>query len=75
MPADRFKGPECRRRAVGSSSPVRFRTLLQDPKNLRSNLIDYLSKLSHTVADIFERFKFEGEVATLDEKDRLYLVV
>jgi type I restriction enzyme M protein len=49
--------------------------LLDDPDNLAANLVEYMSRFSSNVADIFERFKFENEVATMDEKDRLYIVV
>ena len=48
--------------------------LKKDPDGLRNNLIDYLSKFSSNI-DVFERFKFENEIATLDENNRLYIVV
>ena len=48
--------------------------LLSDPDGLRSNLIDYISRFSANI-DVFERFKLENEIATLAEKNRLYLVV
>lgn len=48
--------------------------LKSDPDGLRDNLIDYISRFSANV-DVFERFKFENEIATLDEKKRLYSVV
>lgn len=57
-----------------NTSEFDFAKLLADPEGLRSNLIDYISRFSSNI-DVFERFKFENEIATLDEKGRLYLVV
>jgi type I restriction enzyme M protein len=57
-----------------NTSEYDFAKLLQEPDQLRSNLIDYISRFSANI-DVFERFKFENELATLDEKGRLYLVV
>jgi type I restriction enzyme M protein len=57
-----------------NTSEYDFAKLLADPEGLRSNLIDYISRFSANV-DVFERFKFENEIATLHEKSRLYLVV
>lgn len=57
-----------------NTSEYDFAQLLAEPDQLRSNLIDYISRFSSNI-DVFERFKFENELATLDEKGRLYLVV
>lgn len=66
------------RRATGLSfyntSNFSFVNLLGDPDALRVNLRDYIEKFSANI-DVFDRFKFENELATLDEKDRLYMVV
>ncbi|WP_461666703.1 type I restriction-modification system subunit M [Gordonia sputi] len=56
-----------------NTSPYDFATLLEDPEGLRANLMDYVTSFSSNI-DVFERFKFENELATLDEKKRLYLV-
>lgn len=48
--------------------------LKKDPDGLRNNLIDYISKFSANI-DVFERFKFENEIATLEENNRLYIVI
>ncbi len=48
--------------------------LVADPDGLRANLVDYISRFSTNV-DVFERSKFENEIATLAEKNRLLLVV
>ncbi len=57
-----------------NTSEYDFAKLLAEPDQLRANLIDYISRFSANI-DVFERFKFENEIATLDEKGRLYLVV
>jgi len=57
-----------------NTSEYDFQGLLADPDGLRANLVDYLTKFSAEI-DVFERFKFENEIATLAEKNRLYLVV
>ncbi|MDX1879253.1 class I SAM-dependent DNA methyltransferase [Mycolicibacterium sp. 141076] len=60
--------------AFYNTSPFDFKLLLEDPEGLRANLMDYITGFSANI-DVFERFKFENELATLDEKNRLYLVV
>ena len=57
-----------------NTSEYDFAQLLAEPDQLRANLIDYISRFSSNI-DVFERFKFDNEIATLDEKGRLYLVV
>lgn len=59
--------------AFYNTSPFDFKLLLEDPEGLRANLMDYITGFSSNI-DVFERFKFENELATLDEKNRLYLV-
>ena len=56
-----------------NTSAFDFAKLLEDPEGLRANLMDYITGFSGNI-DVFERFKFENELATLDEKNRLYLV-
>jgi len=60
--------------ALHNTSPFDFKLLLEDPEGLRANLMDYITSFSSNI-DVFERFKFENELTTLDEKNRLYLVV
>ncbi|WP_326547407.1 class I SAM-dependent DNA methyltransferase [Mycolicibacterium sp. ND9-15] len=57
-----------------NTSEYDFQSLLAEPEGLRANLVDYLTKFSSNI-DVFERFKFENELATLEEKNRLFLVV
>lgn len=56
-----------------NTSAFDFARILEDPEGLRANLMDYITRFSANI-DVFERFKFENELATLDEKNRLYLV-
>ena len=56
-----------------NTSAFDFARLLEDPEGLRANLMDYITGFSANI-DVFERFKFENELATLDEKNRLYLI-
>ena len=56
-----------------NTSAFDFATLLADPEGLRANLMDYITGFSANI-DVFERFKFDNELATLDEKNRLYLI-
>ncbi|PZS31229.1 MAG: restriction endonuclease subunit M [Pseudonocardiales bacterium] len=58
-----------------NTSTYDLKSLLQDPDNLVSNLIEYTHKFSASVADIFDRFNFTAEITKLADKDRLYLVV
>ncbi|MFQ2879040.1 type I restriction-modification system subunit M [Mycobacterium kansasii] len=65
------------KRATGlnfyNTSAFDFAKLLEDPEGLRANLVDYITSFSANI-DVFERFKFDNELATLDEKNRLYLI-
>ena len=56
-----------------NTSAFDFAKLLEDPEGLRANLMDYITGFSGNI-DVFERFKFENELATLDEKNRLYQI-
>jgi type I restriction enzyme M protein len=56
-----------------NTSAFDFAKLLEDPEGLRANLVDYITGFSANI-DVFERFKFDNELATLDEKNRLYLI-
>ena len=57
-----------------NTSPWDFARLIKDPDGLQANLIDYLAGFSKSI-DIFERFRFENQIATLAEKNRLLIVV
>ncbi|MBS1905723.1 MAG: SAM-dependent DNA methyltransferase [Actinobacteria bacterium] len=57
-----------------NSTAWTFSRLVADPQGLKANLIDYIAGFSRAI-DVFERFKFEEQVAAMDESNRLLLVV
>ena len=56
-------------------SPLDFQKLKGDPDNVGQHLVTYIKGFSENVQRIFERFKFEEEIQTLEEANRLYQVV
>jgi type I restriction enzyme M protein len=66
------------RRATGLNffnvSPWNFSRLVGDPDGLAANLTDYIAGFSRNI-DVFDRFRFENQIATLAEKDRLLIIV
>ena len=61
--------------AFYNTSKYTFRSLLADADHLAQNLVTYLNGFSPVVRDIFQRFKFEAEIDTLNDTNRLYLVL
>ncbi len=58
-----------------NTSKLDFGKLLGEPDKIAANLTAYIKAFSTEVRDIFEKFKFEEEIATLEESDRLFLVI
>ena len=56
-------------------SPFTLKSLLDDPKNLRSNFENYLNGFSDNVQDIIKQFKFRNEIETLYEADILFSLI
>lgn len=56
-------------------SPFMLGALLNDPANIRHNLIAYVGDFSEDARDVFERFKFLERVNELDEKNLLFKLV
>lgn len=56
-----------------NTSAFDFARLIAEPDGIRANLVDYVTGFSANI-DVFERFKFDNELATLDEKNRLHLI-
>ncbi len=50
-------------------------TLLADPANLKENIENYLADFSENARDIFEKYKFQDQIETLDEANLLYMIV
>jgi len=43
--------------------------LLNDPNNIAQNLVSYINGFSSNTSVIMERFKFDEEIAKMNEKD------
>lgn len=61
--------------AFYNTSKYTLKTLLDDPKNLRSNFENYLNGFSDNVQDIISKFKFRNEIETLDEGNKLFSTI
>lgn len=57
-----------------NTSPWTLAKLVGDPDGLATNLSEYIAGFSANV-DVFERFKFDNEIAAMAEKNRLLLVM
>jgi len=58
-----------------NTSKLDVAKLLGEPDKIAANLTAYIKAFSSQVRDIFEKFKLEEEIATLEENNRLFLVV
>ena len=69
------------RRATGvpfyNTSPYTFEKLKGDPGNIAANLNHYIKGFSQNALDIIEHFRFDEQIAKLDQTntDRLFLIV
>ena len=61
--------------AFYNTSKYTLKTLLDDPKNLKSNFENYLNGFSANVQDIISKFKFRNEIETLDEGQKLFSTI
>ena len=52
-----------------------FANLLDDPSQLRANLLDYINGFSDNTRDIFERYEFAAQIERLDNADLLFQIV
>ena len=58
-----------------NTSEFTFRKLLGDPDKLAANLSNFIAGFSTRARIILEKFKFEEEIETLDEANRLFEVI
>lgn len=58
-----------------NTSRFTFERLLNDPDNIEANFRDYLNGFSPNVAEIIEKFKFDGHIATMAQKNILFIVL
>ena len=61
--------------AFYNTSNYNFEKLLDDPDNIEANFRDYLNGFSENVQDIIEKFKFDGHITTMANKEILYIVI
>jgi len=50
-----------------NTSPYTMKKLLDDPKNIDSNLLDYLNGFSENVQDIIQKFKFRNQLEVFED--------
>jgi type I restriction enzyme M protein len=53
--------------AFYNTSPYTMKKLLDDPKNINANFLDYLNGFSENVQDIISKFKFRNQLKTFEE--------
>lgn len=58
-----------------NTSQFNFAKLLDDPTNIKANILNYVQGFSENTRDIFERFEFYKTLEKLDGSDLLYHVV
>ena len=58
-----------------NTSKYTFERLLDDPDNIEANFRSYLNGFSPNVAEIIEKFKFDGHITTMANKGILYIVL
>ena len=58
-----------------NTSKYTFERLLDDPDNIETNFCDYLNGFSPNVTEIIEKFKFDGHITTMAQKNILYIVL
>jgi len=58
-----------------NTSPYTLKKLLDEPKSIKENLIDYLNGFSDNVQEIISKFKFRNQLETLVEHNRLYSLI
>jgi type I restriction enzyme M protein len=58
-----------------NKSKYDFNKLVADSGHIAENIKDYINGFSENTRDIFEKFEFEKQMAKLDSKNLLYMVV
>ena len=62
-------------KAFYNTSKYTFERLLDDPDHIEDNFRDYLNGFSENVREILEKFKFDGHITTMANKNILYIVI
>ena len=58
-----------------NTSKYTFDRLVADPDHIEENFRDYLNGFSENVRDIIAKFKFDGHITTMANKNILYIVI
>jgi type I restriction enzyme M protein len=56
-------------------SPLTFTKILDDPNTIADNLRAYLAGFSPSAREVIDKFEFDTQISSLDDKDLLYLVL
>lgn len=57
-----------------NTSKFDFQKFLDDPNNIKANIIDYVQGFSENTRDIFERYDFSMQIERLDSSNLLYQI-
>lgn len=66
---------DTRKQTLYNTSGFNLNRLLDDPDHIAQNLTAYIQGFSPKAKDIFDKFKFEDEIAKLDEANRLFIII
>lgn len=58
-----------------NTSKYTFERLIDDPDHIEDNFRDYLNGFSENVQDIIAKFKFDGHITTMANKNILFIVI
>jgi type I restriction enzyme M protein len=58
-----------------NTSKYTFERLIDDPDHIEENFRDYLNGFSENVQDIIAKFKFDGHITTMANKNILFIVL
>lgn len=61
--------------AFYNTSPYTMKKLLDDPKNIDTNFLDYLNGFSENVQDIIAKFKFRNQLKTFEDTGITYSLI
>lgn len=64
-----------RKQTLYNTSGFNLSRLIDDPDRIAQNLTAYIQGFSPKAKDIFDKFKFEDEIAKLDEANRLFIII
>jgi len=57
-----------------NTSRYDFQKLLDDPNNIKANIIDYVQGFSENTRDVFEKYEFSSQIERLDSANLLFQV-